>query len=393
VLGVALASPAFALSLRDRLPDVARRVGVEGGTAFDALANALADTAARNIPIITGSAGFTYRYNPALEVFERTSETLGPLFLERPDTLGRGKLNVNVSYQYVDLNEFDGRATKHLESPDPIVLRITDPSGNLLGFTGNRLKYNVGLTNHVEALSVTYGLLDNLDVNLLVPLIETDFRVTATNQRVTDVNLNPLSPPPAAGPPATSAATRVGVGDIFLRGKYQLDPMGDWRSAVGLQLRLPSGNEDDFQGTGTFEAGPFFYVSTLLWGRVEPHANVGVDLRADDVSRSEGRWGVGVDGDVTKRIGVAVAFLGRDEFKRSSPAGETSFQHLVNGARVQEPLLGINFDRKDYFDLSFGARAVVWRQIMLFVNGIYALNDEGLRNDSVIPTIGVEGTF
>ena len=46
---------------------------------------------------------------------------------------------------------------------------------------------------------------------------------------------------------------------------------------------------------------------------------------------------------------------------------------------MQEPLLGINFDRKDYFDLSFGARAVVWRQIMLFVNGIYALNDQGLR--------------
>jgi hypothetical protein len=35
----------------------------------------------------------------------------------------------------------------------------------------------------------------------------------------------------------------------------------------------------------------------------------------------------------------------------------------------------------------------VWREIMLFANGIYALNDDGLRNGTVIPTVGVEGTF
>ena len=83
------------------LPDVARKTGLEGGSAFDALAENIADTAARSLPVVSASAGFTYRYNPQLEVFERTSDTLGPLFLERPDTLGRGKFNVNVSFQYV----------------------------------------------------------------------------------------------------------------------------------------------------------------------------------------------------------------------------------------------------------------------------------------------------
>jgi hypothetical protein len=391
-LVAAVASPAHGGSLRDRIPDVTRRVGIEGGTAFDALADALADTAARNLPVISASAGFTYRYNPALEVFERTSDTLGPLFLERPDTLGRGKLNVNVSYQYVDLNQIDGDPTSRLEAPDPIVIRQTDANGNLQGFTANRLRYDISLKSHIEALSVTYGLLDDLDVNVLVPLIETSFKVGASNQRLTDINLSPLQPPPAATT-ASSSTSRVGIGDILLRGKYQLPRQGDFRSAAGLQLRLPSGDQDNFQGTGTFEAGPFFYVSTLIGSRVEPHANVGVDLRADDVSRSQARYGLGVDADVTRRIGVALAFLGRSELKRSSPAGETSFQHLVAGARVQRPLLGIQFDRKDFFDLSFGARAVVWRQIMVFANGIYALNDDGLRNDTIIPTVGLEGTF
>jgi hypothetical protein len=30
---------------------------------------------------------------------------------------------------------------------------------------------------------------------------------------------------------------------------------------------------------------------------------------------------------------------------------------------------------------------------MLFANAIFALNDDGLRDDNFIPTIGFEGTF
>jgi hypothetical protein len=397
MLAVLLAAPVHALSLRARLPEAARLVGIEGGTAFDALANAIADTAAREIPVVAASAGFTYRYNPELEVFERTSETLGPLFLERPDTLGQGKLNVNVSYQFVELNQIDGAATNELEAPDRIVLQEVGPGGVLVRKTANRLRYNLKLINHVAGVSATYGVLDNLDVNLLVPIIETNYDVTAYNtQDLEQLPGGPYQSAPVPTQSGTLRATKLGVGDIFLRAKYQLPAQGIWRSALGLQLRLPSGDEDDFHGTGTFEASPFLYVSTVLASRFEPHGDVGVDLREDDVERSQARYGLGVDIDVTKRLGVALAFLGRSEFKRSSPAGETSFRHLIDpatGTEAQRPLLGIAFDRKDFFDFSFGARAVVWRQIMLFANGIYALNDDGLRNDSVIPMVGFEGTF
>jgi hypothetical protein len=392
-----LSSAVEARSLRDQLPDAARAVGIEGGTAFDALADAIADTAARNLPVVSASAGFTYKYNPQLEVFERTSETLGPIFMERPDTLGQGKLNINVSYQYVNLNQLDGEDTDSLQSPDPIVVRVVDVAGNPLGFTANRLNYDFRLVNHVVGLNATYGLLDNLDVNILLPLIWTDNDVTATNQQQFVAGTDgTFTPSPLAPQSATLDGLRFGVGDIFLRAKYQLPRLDRWRSALGLQLRLPSGDEDDYQGTGTFEASPFLYASTIMWGRVEPHLNLGVDLRADDVARSNGRYALGVDFDITPRLGLAFAFLGRSEFARSSPPGETSFLHLVNPATsqvAQEPLLGINFDRKDYFDLSFGMRVVVWRQIMFFANYIYALNDDGLRNDSVIPMAGFEGTF
>jgi len=394
-IALSLAPSAHALSLRDRLPAGARLVGLEGGSAFDALASAIADTAARNLPIIAASAGFTYQYNPQLEVFERTSETLGPLFLERPDTLGRGKINVNVSYQYVDLNQIDGRDTSKLEAPDPIVTRVVGVGGTPLGFTANRLRYDFSLVSHILGLSFTYGLLDNLDVNLLLPLIRTENSVSVTSQQLFVAPVGgPFNPAPGPVRQGTLEGDKYGVGDIFLRAKYQFPRLGIIRSAAGLQLRLPSGDKDNFQGTGSFETSPFLYVSTVLWSRVEPHLDAGLDLRTDDVSQSLGRWGAGVDVDVTRRIGLDIGFFGRHQWERSSPSGETSFLHLTsNGTVALRPLLGIDFDRKDFYDFSFGARWVVWKQIMLFVNGIYALNDAGLRNDTIIPTGGIEGTF
>ena len=393
---LAMAPPAAARSFRDSLPGVVRDTGLEGGSAFNALGDALADTAARSLPVTSASAGFTYRYNAQAEVFERTSDTLGPIFLERPDTLGRNKFNINVSYQYVDLDEFDGDSTDSLQNKNPLVARVTDANGTLTGFTANRLKYDFSLKNHITAISATYGVLDDLDVNLLIPVIVTTFDVTANRQVVgqadTDGAFGPLD---ESAPTLKSSdnGTHTGVGDILLRAKYQLARLGWLRSAAGLQFRLPSGDQANFQGTGDFEVSPELYLSTLLAGRVEPHANFGLDLRTDDVSRSLARYGLGVDVDVTKRIGIALAFLGRSEFNGVADNKDTSFLHLVNGRLEQQQLLGLDFGRKDYFDFSFGGRAVVWRQIMLFVNGIYALNDQGLRNSTIIPTIGLEGTF
>lgn len=392
VLAAVIASPARA-ALRDRFSRSASLVGIQGGSAFDALGDAIADSAARSLPIISASAGFTYRYNPQLEVFERTSDTLGPLLLERPDTLGQGKLNVNVSFMYVELNELDGTATNRLESRFPIVIRQAG-AGGLSGFTADRLRYNFKLINHVAGLSVTYGVLDNLDVNILLPVISTDFDVTANARTLFAAGPDRVfNPAPGAERRGPLNGHENGIGDILLRAKYQLEPLAVFRHAAGLQLRLPSGEQGDFQGTGDFEASPFYYLSTVLWGRVEPHANLGLDLRSDDVAKSQARWGLGVDVDVVKRVGLSLGFQGRDQFSRSASASDTSFLHLTPSGVRAEPLLGIDFGRKDFFDLSFGVRAVVWRQLMVFLNGIYALNDDGLRNDSVIPVVGLEGTF
>jgi hypothetical protein len=387
--------PARAGSLSGQLVDGAARVGIQGGSAFDALAETLADTAARSLPVVSASAGFTYEYNADLEVFERTSQTLGPIYLERPDTLGRSKFNVSMSYQYVQFDSYDGTTIDSLESPYPIITNVRS-GGVVTAANATRLAYDLGLSNNVVGVSGTYGVLDDLDVNILLPLIQTSFDTGVSAQTVKTAPVGG-----AFSPCVTDCALRTanldsgafGVGDILLRAKYLLAREERLRAAVGLQLRLPSGNEDDFQGTGAFEISPAFYVSTLLFDRVSPHANVAIDLDTEDASQSQARYGIGADLDVLPRLGFSLAFLGRSEFSESASPGETSFLHLVDGVPQSQPLLGLDFGRKDYFDLSFGLRAVVWGEVMVFVNGLYALNDDGLRNDTIIPLIGVEGTF
>jgi outer membrane putative beta-barrel porin/alpha-amylase len=394
ILAVLVAGPASARSLKDTLGGASETVGITGGSAFDALAENIADTAARSLPVVAASAGFTYRYNPELEVFERSTDTLGPLFLERPQTLGRGKFNVNVSFQYVQFDQFDGDDLTSLQNSDPIVLNVLDAGGNVIAQRANRLVYSLGIQNYVTAFSFTYGILDDLDVNLLVPVIATTLKVGVRSQQVEFAEPGqPFAPDTGPLRVGRTGGSKTGVGDLLLRFKYQLARL-DWlRSAAALQLRMPSGDQDNFQGTGSFEASPFFFASTILWDRVEPHANVGIDLRADDVARSQARWGIGVDADLHPRVGLSLDFLGRNEFEGSADADETSFLHLTSAGVRPRPLLGLDFDRKDYYDVSFGVRGVIFGNVMLFANVIRSLNDDGLRNDSVIPAFGVEGTF
>jgi hypothetical protein len=383
-----------AASLQGDLASASRSVGITSGSAFDALSRAIAVTNANNIPVISASAGFTYRYNPQLEVFERSAETLGPIFLERPETLGRGKFNVNVSWQYVQYDQYDGRDLSDLQGPGPLVIRNVDAAGNLLGFDADTLQYRLGLRNNIVAFSFTYGILDNLDINLLVPLIATALDVGVTRRQVAtagpDGDFAPDSQPPVTG---RSEGNAFGAGDLLLRLKYQL-PRLDWlRSAAGFQLRFPSGRPSDFQSTGDFWVTPAFYASTFLWDRVEPFLNVALDFDASDFAQSQARYGVGVDVDVVSRLGLVFAFLGRSQFQDPVSPAETDFLYLTPSGPQQQPLLGLDLGRKDFFDFSFGLRAVIWRNIMLFANGIYALNDQGLRNNTVIPTVGFEGTF
>jgi len=352
---------------------------------------ALGESIGRALPVISASPGVVYTFDPETGAFERETTVLGQLFLERPEPVGRRKWNLSLSYQRVKIDTFEGNdieALKDVRQP------IIDPRPPHAFFTVPL--FGIDLDTHELSASATYGLTDDLDVNLTVPLLYSEFRLKVVFQDVLTGQVMRDAP----------SSTKAGVGDIFLRGKYRL-VRRDWAQvAAGLVLRVPTGNEDNFQGTGNVELAPMLYAAAKVlplgrWTQLRPYVNGGINFNADDVDRSEARWGVGLDGRIGERLTIALAFLGRHPFRRIAPPG---FFDLTRCAAIDQstgtcnrtvvaPLLGIENRRPDFYDVSIGGRVTLWRDTVYgFASASVPLNDDGFRSN-VIPLAGVEATF
>src|SRR5262245_50172480 len=55
-----------------------------------------------DFPVTATALGFTYRFNFELGVPERSSDSLGPVFVERADTVGRRRLDVGLVYLHAN---------------------------------------------------------------------------------------------------------------------------------------------------------------------------------------------------------------------------------------------------------------------------------------------------
>jgi hypothetical protein len=376
-----------------------------------ALGEALANTVARSLPVTSASPGLTFSYDPASGAFVRDTDLLGQLYLERARPLGRGKWNVTVSYQRVHIDGVQGQDLGGLTDTAP---PIVTGSFNSTGKAGPTLvsfdRYAIDLLVDMVTLAATYGVTDRLDVNLTLPILASRLSMGAI-EPVFTFNPNPGFPCnnltrlpnglTRCGPQTSSNIFHAtGVGDLLLRGKYEVLRSSWVDVAGGLVLRMPTGNQDNFQGTGDWELSPLLYLSTPRMPLAGPLAfqaffNGGFDLNASDVDLSEGRLGIGADLALGDRATFSVAFLAREPFHSFASAGFFD-QVRVNPrtrARSTAPLFGLQTDRASYYALSIGGRMNLWRDTVFgFANVLIPLGDQGIQSDP-IPLVGFEATF
>src|SRR2546422_11488586 len=81
--------------------------------AFDRANQALFESIGRSLPIISASAGFSYRFDFETGTFVREGALSGQLFVERPDPIGKRRLNVSLSYQRVVFDRVNGKDLDH----------------------------------------------------------------------------------------------------------------------------------------------------------------------------------------------------------------------------------------------------------------------------------------
>jgi hypothetical protein len=259
-------------------------------------------------PLGSSTGGLTYVFDETLGTLRRGSASFGPLFAERALTIGRGKLSAGFNYQRTSYRTFegqdldDGSIKFYLRHQD--CCGFTDPA-NLLGFSssvgdGTRLNppfegdiieaaLSLTATTHTTALFVNYGLTSRWDVGLAVPIVKVslDASVEASVIRLVTSTAPNTHTFEYFNPDRTLVVQRAGsasgLGDIVLRSKYRVVSAAGGGLAAAVDLRLPSGDENDLLGTGGVQAKMLLIASTER-GRFAEHVNIGYTVAEGHVA-------------------------------------------------------------------------------------------------------------
>jgi hypothetical protein len=330
-------------------------------------------------PFSSSVGGFTFALDSSLGTFVRTTETLGPLFAERAQTLGRGKLNVHGSYTFFRYDEFSGEDLGHLQVTarhQPDVIGLPDVREQ---FELDTIRMSVDLDIRVQifAMAATYGLTDRLDVGIFVPIVHVDMEVKSTARIIVSPQ-NTLFPgvhffdPNGESPNDAASGNATGLGDIVLRAKYLLLKNETVDIAGAMLVTLATGDEKNFLGSGDTTVRPFLVLSRTFSDvlirqvSITPHLNIGYEFNVDHTEQNAVEYVVGFDAG-TRRFVVAGEFLG---------------SHELNGDGIGDNIL----------TASIGVKWNPWKQLLLDANAQFPLNDAGLRSKLIL-TFGVEYSF
>ena len=351
---------------------------------------AISGAVGRAVPVLAVSPGLRYEYDPETGAFTRSVVVGGQILMEHADTLGRSHWNVNLSYEYLQFDDVGGQPLRGLSEPRPFVAE----DGTRL-FTIPRLSYDVQIQQ--AALNVTYGVTDRLDLQVIVPLAHANLV-----RRETFVFFG-LGPTPDEESSGTSG-NATGIGDVFVRGKFALWKGESLSVSGGLGIRTPTGDAANFLGSGLTEVVPALYISSATWElpselSLRFASNLAMAFTAEDVARSQARWGLGVDLSWAHRLYGAAALLGSDDV--GPLLDESALNSLFCAANcrsasprlVESPAFGIDGGRADGLAVSLGIRAPLWRDSLIgFANVLLPVRNQGVTTTPA-PLIGAEFAF
>jgi hypothetical protein len=360
------------------------------------------------VPLPSPASGFTYRFDPATGTFVRSTSSYGPILTERGETIGRGRLAFGFNQQFFSFDRLDGVSLAVV----PAVFTHDDFQAgggrSDVVFTENTIKANVSQYNG----ALTYGVTDRLDLSLAVPIISTSlsllsnariYRVgTGVNTRVHFFRSDEGIDGRGDTHQFFSEGSASGVGDIVVRAKGTVLKERNGALAVGIDARLPTGDEQNLLGAGAAGLRAFGAFSTSL-ARFAPHVNIGYQWNgksklAGDVrsGRKEDLpdqflWAIGTDFGINNRLSVVVDLLGRRVI--DSPQLFT-YEFIADGPAGTVALPDIRFERASYWvsNGAIGFKANVAPRLLVNFNLRFQINGGGL-SDRISPLIGMEWGF
>ena len=292
-------------------------------------------------------------------------QMFGAAYADRGVPLGRGKVGLAMTFQNDEYSTFDGVDLNG--GGVNFLFANAGPAPDLSDVLQETVSYR--LNRKVTSFLIDYGATSRLDVSAVVPIVQVamDVRVSSRIVRVRSSLDNLLS---CATVPARNAGNGVplhlcqdphgydniltlgthityldldlngtlisqnnygvsgktarGIGDLQLRGKYAVIATPSTALAATIDLGLPTGNTDDFLGSGAVRAKPGIAWSAAV-GRVSPHVNAGYTFSSGSISAklqttpatldlkvpNEINWAAGLDAAVAPRTTLVVDVIGR----------------------------------------------------------------------------------
>jgi hypothetical protein len=356
-----------------------------------------------SLPLPPPASGFTYRFDPALGVFTRTSSSFGPIMSERYETIGSHRVSFGFAHQRLSFDTIEGLDLGRI----PAV--FTHDLAELRGGREDVITTvnDIDATVTRSATFFSYGITNGLDVSVVVPYITADIVVTsdATIQRIgtTDPTTHffrALDDTIGNRRIFTAFGHASGPGDLAVRLKQRVGKSTRQGMALGVDLRLPTGDEKNLLGTGAPGVQPFL-VWSGNYGVVAPHLNAGYQWNGSSVLGGDpgsgmsadlpdvGTYSAGAVVAIHPRVTAAMDVVGR--YVIDSSRLQPQDFHALNGTSV---FPNITFTSGSFNELSAaaGVKLNLFGRLLLDLNLLMPLNSAGLR-DKVSPLIGIEYAF
>jgi hypothetical protein len=360
------------------------------------------------VPLPSPASGFTYTFDAATGTFMRSTRSFGPILAERGETIGRRRIAFGYSYQFFSYDALDGLRLASI----PAVFTHDNPQAG-----GGRADV-VATANTVEATvsrftgALTYGLSSRVDVSLAVPVVDTRLSLlsNATIHRIgtgSNLGVHYFRDPDAIGGHGSTRQyfaeeSAGGVGDLVARVKATMMREGARALGAGLDVRMPTGDEQNLLGSGAVGIRPFVAFSSQM-GAFAPHFNAAYQWNGESLIGGNVREGVkgdlpdqftyAIGGDVlvAPRLSMIVDLFGQRVV--SSPR-LIAVESTRSGVAGSVTLDDIRFVNESYWTSSgsFGLKANLLSRMLLTFNLQFAIADGGLT-DRLSPLVGMEWAF
>jgi hypothetical protein len=383
------------------------------------------------LPLASPSSGITFSWDSVAKTYVASTDSYGPILGERAETIGKGRVFIGFSYQYFKFDAIDGVNLKGmrvvLTQPDSInpadptrTCSINGDNFDTCGYVRDVIRSDdrIDLKVHQFTTYLAYGLTNRLDVSAAIPIENVRMAIFSTATIVNNSQsffhvFVPRTdcPYPCFQASFSSARSASGIGDITLRVKGTA-----WKGeragfALGLDVRVPTGDQLNFLGSGAAGVRPF--VNWSYRSRVSPHAIVGYEVNGSSVVAGDitaGRkerlpsqltYTAGADAWLTKRISAAFDLVGQEVFEaqRSSvgaftePAPCTDFNCNAFAPPNVDQSLVSQAGSYNSTSASIGAKIRPFSRLLLTGNVLIRLTDNTGLRAKYVPLVGLSYTF